>query len=90
MKKLSITIPEEMFVYLSVDDDRTELERYAMILYPYIKNLTVSHGRVAEILGVSKWELISLYDDMGLPYLDQDISEVEEDLETYKKLKERE
>ena len=90
MKELSITIPKEMFVYLSVDDDRTELERNAMILYPYIKNLTVSHGRVAEILGISKWELISLYDDMGLPYLDQDISEVEEDLETYKKLKERE
>lgn len=90
MKELNITIPEEMFVYLSVDDDRTELERNAMILYPYIKNLTVSHGRVAEILGISKWELITLYDDMGLPYLDQDISEVEEDLETYKKLKERE
>lgn len=90
MKELNITIPEEMFVYLSVDDDRTELERNAMILYPYIKNLTVSHGRVAEILGISKWELITLYDDMGLPYLDQDISEVEEDLETYRKLKERE
>lgn len=89
MKELNITIPEEMFVYLSVDDDRTELERNAMILYPYIKNLTVSHGRVAEILGISKWELITLYDDMGLPYLDQDISEVEEDLETYKKLKGR-
>lgn len=88
MKELNITIPKEMFVYLTIDDDRTELERNAMILYPYIKNLTISHGRAAEILGISKWELITLYDNMGLPYLDQDISEVEEDIETYKKLKE--
>lgn len=89
MKELNITIPKEMFVYLTIDDDRTELERNAMLLYPYIKNLTISHGRAAEILGISKWELITLYDNMGLPYLDQDIAEVEEDMETYKKLKER-
>ena len=89
MIELKITIPKEMYSYLSIDGDRTELERNAMLLYPYIKNLTISHGKVAEILGISKWELITLYDNMGLPYLDQDIAEVEEDMETYKKLKER-
>lgn len=88
MKELNITIPKEMSLYLTIDEDRTELERNAMMLYPYIKNLTISHGRAAEILGISKWELITLYDNMGLAYLDQDISEVESDMETYKKLKE--
>lgn len=88
MKEIRITIPEEMFVYLKTDEDRTELERNAMMLYPYIKNLTISHGRAAEILGISKWELITLYDDLGLAYLDQDISEVKSDIETYKILKE--
>lgn len=42
-----------------------------MMIYPYIKNLIISHGRAAEILGISKWELITLYDNMA--YLDQDI-----------------
>lgn len=88
MKELNITVPKEMFVYLMVDEDRTELERNAMMLYPYIKNLTISHGRAAEILGISKWELIALYDRIGLAYLDQDISEVEDDMETYIRLKE--
>lgn len=88
MKEFSITIPEEMSVYLAIDDDRTELQRNAMMLYPYIKNLTISHGRAAEILGVSKWELITLYDNMGLAYLDQDISEIMADVRTYKTLKE--
>lgn len=88
MKEFSITIPKEMSVYLTIDDDRTELQRNAMMLYPYIKNLTISHGRAAEILGISKWELIILYDNMGLAYLDQDISEIMADVKTYKTLKE--
>ena len=41
LKELSITIPKEMLVYLAIDDDRTELQRNAMMLYPYIKNLTI-------------------------------------------------
>ena len=88
MKEISIKIPKEMSVYLMVNEDQTELERNALMLYPYIKNLTISHGRAAEILGISKWELIQLYDHLGLAYLDQDISEVESDMETYKRLKE--
>lgn len=88
LKELSIRIPKEMLVYLAIDDDRTELQRNAMMLYPYIKNLTISHGRAAEILGISKWELITLYDNMGLAYLDQDISDIMADVRTYKMLKE--
>lgn len=83
MKEFNITIPKEMFVYLSIDEDRSELERNAMMLYPYVKNLTISHGRAAEILGITKWELITLYDNIGLPYLDQDISEVMSDVRAY-------
>lgn len=87
MKEFRITIPKEMSAYLMIDDDRTELQRNAMMLYPYIKNLTISHGRASEILGISKWELITLYDNMGLAYLDQDISEIMADVRTYKTLK---
>ena len=89
MKEINIKVPKEMSMYLMVNEDQTELERNALMLYPYIKNLTISHGRAAEILGISKWELIQLYDKMGLAYLDQDISEVESEMETYKKLKEK-
>lgn len=83
MKELCIMIPKEMFVYLTTDEDRSELERNAMMLYPYVKNLTISHGRAAKILGITKWELITLYDNIGLPYLDQDISEIISDIRTY-------
>lgn len=89
MQEINIKIPKEMSVYLMVNEDQTELERNALMLYPYIKNMTISHGRAAEILGISKWELINLYDHMGLAYLDQDISEVESDMKTYKQLMEK-
>lgn len=61
MTEFRITIPKEMSVHLTIDEDRTELEQNAMMIYPYIKNLTISHGRAAEILGISKWELITLH-----------------------------
>jgi hypothetical protein len=59
----------------------------AMILYPYIKNLTISHGRAAEILGINKLDLIAFYNDMGLAYLDMGMDEIEEDVSTYRKVK---
>ena len=54
----------------------------AMLVYPLIHNGTISHGRAAEILGVNKIDLIELYCEMGIPYLDQSKEELEEDIST--------
>ena len=84
MTDVRIRVPEEMESYVSARGEREELVRNAMLLYPYIKNLTISHGRAAEILGIRKYELIELYDSLGLPYLDQDIQEVEDEVRYWK------
>jgi hypothetical protein len=84
---VNIKVPKEMTIYLTVDDKQTELERNAMILYPYIKNLRISHGRAAEILGINKLDLISLYNDMGLSYLDISMNDVEEEVNVYKSVR---
>lgn len=65
-----------------------ELIKRALLLYPYIKDNTISHGKAAEVLGIPKYELIELYDSMDLSYLSMDIKEVEEELESWRKLKE--
>ena len=57
------------------------------MLYPYIKNLTISHGKAAEILGIRKYELIEIYDRLGLSYLDQNIQEIDEEVQYWNKLK---
>jgi hypothetical protein len=87
--KIEINVPKEMILYVNSKDKKEELERNALILYPYIKNLTISHGRAAEILGIRKLDLITLYNEIGLPYLNMDISEVEEDVKTYETIQRR-
>jgi len=83
---VKIQVPSGMASYVVAKDEQSELMRNAMLLYPHIKNLTISHGRAAELLGIRKYELIDLYDRLGLPYLDQDIQEVEEEVQYWKKL----
>lgn len=87
MIDMKINVPKDMMIYLTVDDQKSELERNAMLLYPYVKNETLSNGRAAEILGISKWQLIQFYDREGLPYLDFDDEELERDLDTIKRVR---
>lgn len=79
---VQITVPEGMSIYLNNLDYEQIFERNAMLLYPFIRNLTISHGRAAEILGVHKTDLIEFYDSMGIPYLDQTEDDLMADLAT--------
>ena len=83
---IQLAVPEGMTSYLSDDDQRAVFERNAMLIYPYIRNLTISHGRAAEILGVYKTDLIEFYDSIGIPYLNQDENDLLEDLATLNKV----
>ncbi|MBQ4374583.1 MAG: UPF0175 family protein [Erysipelotrichales bacterium] len=82
---IQLTVPEDMVPYLT-DDMEHFFERNAMILFPYIRNLTISYGRAAEILGVHKTDLIEFYDSLGIPYLNQREEELHEDLATLARL----
>ncbi len=88
MKTMSIQVsfPEGMIQYLSSDDPVLVLRQNAMILYPLIKNLTISHGRAAELLGIHKRDLIELYSSMGIPYLTQTDDELQSELNTLNKV----
>ncbi len=87
---IQITVPKGMETYFNdnyVFESGERLRRNALLLYPYIHNNVISHGRAAEILGIKKLDLIDLYDNMGFPYFDMDISEVLNDINTYRSLK---
>ena len=72
--------PKDMAPYLESEDQEQVFRRNAMILYPYIQSTALSHGRAAEILGVHKFDLIDFYDSIGLPYLNQSIEDLEEEM----------
>lgn len=84
---VNIKVPIGMTMYLKPQNQHAELLRNALLLYPYIDDRTISHEKAAEILGIPKYELIELYDSIGLAYLSQDIEEIEEELEAWESLK---
>ena len=87
---IQLKVPKEMQVYFTDDyafESNEELKRNALLLYPYIYNNTISHGRAAEILGIKKIDLIDLYDAMGFPYFDMDITDVISDIQTFRAVK---
>lgn len=84
---VNIKVPVEMAVYLQPSSEVIEMERNALLLYPYILNQTISHGRAAEILGIRKNELINIYDKLGFSYLDLSMNDLDAELEAYRKLK---
>lgn len=49
---VNIKVPVEMAVYLKPSDQSTELERNALLLYPYVLKQSISHGRAAEIISI--------------------------------------
>ncbi len=87
MTNIEIKIPETIRQY--VLDGTTEKVRNAMLLYPSVANDIISHGKAAELLGLSKMELIQMYGKLGLPYLDMSDKEFEEEVRTVKRLVEK-
>jgi len=77
---IQLTVPEGMAHYFDSDYQDQSFERNALLLYPLIHNLTISHGKAAEVLGVRKTDLIEFYDSLGIPYLNQSKEELLEDL----------
>ena len=87
MKAISIKIPDTIAEYAAVEDENAVLIRNAMILFPFIKNEVISHGKAAELLGIHKMDLIAIYSSLGIPYLDQTKEELESDVAALKKLR---
>ena len=88
MAVVSMEIPDEMLEFAMPSNKDEQLRINAMILYPYIRQGMISHGKAAEILGIFKIDLITLYGKMGLSYIDMSEDEIEEELKTVKYLKE--
>ena len=83
---IQLFVPEGMATYFRDLEPGEDFERNAMLLFPLIRNCTISHGKAAEILGVHKTDLIEYYDALGIPYLDQSKGELLEDLETLERV----
>lgn len=83
---IEVTITSDLKSLFDTAKPDTELYSKALALYPYVKNETISHGTAAEIVGISKWELIQIYGDFGFNYIEYEEGELEKECETILKL----
>ena len=68
LQSISINVPEKMVEFTKNQNESEELIRNAMILFPYIRNETISYGKAAQILGIHKLDLIAIYSTLGIIY----------------------
>lgn len=80
LQKVEITIPEAMVPFALTGDDKVQLCQNAMLLYPYIQDGTICHGKAAEILGIPKLDSIVLYGKLGIAYFQEPEEELGEDI----------
>ena len=88
-ESVTIKVPVGMSKYLVTINPEAELTRNALLLYPYILDQTISHGRAAEILGNRKSELIDLYDKLGYSYFDMTMDDLDNEMNTFRELKKK-
>lgn len=88
-ESVTIKVPVGMSKYLVTINPEAELTRNALLLYPYILDQTISHGRAAKILGIRKSELIDLYDKLGYSYFDMIMDDLDNEMNTFRELKKK-
>ena len=82
---VELKIPVNLAPYIRRTDDSIKL--YAMLIYPCIQNGEISHGKAAEILGITKNDLLDIYGEFGIPYYNQTCEELANDINVLKKLR---
>ncbi|MCL1948702.1 MAG: UPF0175 family protein [Turicibacter sp.] len=87
MLSVEIRVPANVAPFIATDDINLQFKQSALLLYPYIKNETISHGRAAELLGIPKLDLIDFYSSLGLPYFDLTADEIDDDVATIRALR---
>ena len=88
MTTVSFDVPSELAKLIESESSQNCFERNAMLILPFIRDMTISHGRAAEILGVHKLDLIAFYGKLGLPYLDLSEDELQAERAVYRQAKE--
>lgn len=80
---INIEVPVEMLMLFQNMNEQEILRRDALMLYPCILDGSMSHGQVADILGITRLDLIDLYAEMGFFYFDLTMDELDRDISEF-------
>lgn len=85
MTKIEMEVPTPILPF--VNHGQFQSQQTALLLYPYIANGDISNGKAAELLGISKMELLDMFGEMGIPYYNQTSEELDNDIQALRKLR---
>lgn len=80
---ISFEIPVGIRQYIS---DNSPVLRNALLIYPAVMDEKISRGRAAELLGISKYDLIDIYNSMKLPQPEISEEDIADDVNTLRSL----
>ena len=81
-RKFEIEISGAIAGYLQMDDEKIKARVNKLLLADLVRQGVISFGKAAELAGVDKMAFITEMGHMGVPYFDEDISEVLSDAVT--------
>jgi len=80
--KLEIELPDAIVGFLQMDDEKIKKRVFMLLLADLARQGIITFGKAAELAGLDKMAFITATGHMGIPYFDEDISEVINDAET--------
>jgi predicted HTH domain antitoxin len=84
--RMEFEMPSEILNYVSAKDSNYSDRVKGLMIYALVKEGKISFGKGAQMLGINKINFITDLGKLGIPYFDEDITEVESDLETLDKI----
>ena len=80
--KLEIELSDSIVNYLQMDDEKIKRRVFLLLLADIARQGIISFGKAAELAETDKMTFITEVGHMGIPYYNEDISDVTNDVET--------
>jgi predicted HTH domain antitoxin len=82
---VTFNVPETISRYVNLEDKEYQFKIQEFMLYELVSANKISFGKAAELLGISKIDLITDLGKAGFPYFEQSFDETLEDALTARK-----
>jgi len=84
-RALTVELPEELLALLGSDEEATIKTREALVM-ELLRETAISQGQAAELLGITRWDLIDLMAHYRVPSGPESVEELQQDLESARRV----
>lgn len=85
METVTFKLPKEILSLLGSPDTAPEAARKAVVIELFREG-RISQGKAAELLGISRWEMIDLVNTLNIPTGPQTAEDIDREVETIRRL----